>query len=338
MKQNRLLLLLAFVAVLALGVAACGSSDDSPDAASAPITTDQGSAESSGGTETLKVGYVPSIDLGVLKIGEEQGFFEEEGLTLETSPVDSGPNIITGLTSGQFDIGWVAYAPPVLAVGEGDAPLRVVTNSSNQGPAGTNGGVLVRKDSGIKSWKDLAGKKIGTNAPRSLFSLTVPAAIKKDGGDPSGIELVPLPFTAMGKAVESGDVAAGVVLEPFGSAALKQYPDLEDLGDSSAEVFEEGTPTAVYVTSTKTGEEKADQIEAFKRGYDKSVDYAKQHEDEVKVAGGELAGLPPAAAKQLPLAPISNEVTAAQLKPLGDMMVEFGWLKKAPDLQAFVGQ
>jgi len=321
-----------------MAIAACGSSDDSSDGgSSAPITTDQAS-ETTGGTQTLKVGYVPSIDLGVIKVGEEQGYFEDEGLTLETSPVDSGPNIITGLTSGQFDIGWVAYAPPVLAVGEGNAPLKVVTNSSNQGPDGTNGGVLIRKDSGINSWKDLAGKKIATNAPRSLFSLTVPAAIKKDGGDPSGIELIPLPFTAIGKAVESGDVDAGVVLEPFGSAALQQYPDLKDLGDSAAQVFAEGTPTSVYVTSEKTAEAKADQIAAFKRAYDKSAEYAKSHLNEVKVAGGELAGLPPAAAKQLPLAPISTDVTAAQLQPLADKMVEFGWLKEAPDLQGFVGQ
>lgn len=331
------LLLAVLVAVFA---AACGSSDSSSDVATAagtPVEQSEPETEATGSLQTLNVGFVPSLDIGVLKVGESQGFFEEEGLKLDLSPVDAGPTIVTGIVSGQYDLGWTAYAPPLLAIGEGDAPLKLVTNASNQGPIGEGGSLVVTKDSGIKSWKDLAGKKIGTNAPRSLFSLTVPAQIDADGGDPSGIELVPLPFSAIGKAVADGQVDAGVLLEPFQSAALEEFDSLVNLGDPNGEVVPEGSPVSLYFTSVDTASKKAEQIEGFRAAFEKSVEYAQQHPDEVKVAGGELAGIPPRVAKSLPLAPPSTEVTAADLDPLLDLMVEFEWLKEKPDLSSFVG-
>lgn len=339
MKSKLLSLLL--LALLPALIAACGGSDsDQSESTTAETTAEQTTADSgssSGELETLKVGVVPSLDLGVLGVGQDQGFFEEEGLELEISPVDAGPTIVTGVTSGQYDLGWTAYAPPLLAIGEGNAPLRLVVNSSVQGPDGDGGGLVVTKDSGIKSWKDLAGKKIGTNAPRSLYSLTVPAQIKADGGDPSGIELVPLPFSGIGKAVADGQVDAGVLLEPFLSAALSEFDSLVNIGDPNAKVLPEGGPISLYFTSIDTADKKADQIEAFRRAYERSVEYAEEHPDEVKVAGGEIAGIPEDVAKTLPLAPPQAEVAPEDLDPMLDLMVEFGWLKEKPDLSSFFG-
>lgn len=337
------LLLLALIPAL---VAACGggsSGNSEATAADAAIeeTTETtaataADADAGGELETLKIGVVPSLDLGVLGVGQEQGYFEEEGLSLEISPVDAGPTIVTGVTSGQFDLGWTAYAPPLLAIGEGNAPLRLVANSSNQGPPGDGGGLVVSKDSGIKSWKDLAGKKIGTNAPRSLFSLTVPAQIKADGGDPSGIELVPLPFSGIGKAVADGQVDAGVLLEPFLSAALSEFDTLVNIGDPNS-VLAEGSPVSLYFTSIDTAEKKAEQIEAFRRAFERSVEYAEANPDEVKIAGGEIAGIPAEVAETLPLPPPDTEVTPEELDPLLELMVEFQWLKEKPDLSSFFG-
>ncbi|MGK2956124.1 MAG: ABC transporter substrate-binding protein [Solirubrobacterales bacterium] len=338
-NKNAFALLLSLIVALGLVAAGCSSSDDSTSESTTP-TTAASSSEDTGSSdlETLRVGVVPSLDLGVVSAGEKQGYFEEEGLKLEISPVDAGPTIVTGIVADQYDIGWTAYAPPLLAIGEGAAPLKLVSNSSVQGPEGDNGGTLIRKDSGIESWKDLAGKKIGTNAPRSLFSLTIPAAIAKDGGDPSDIELVPLPFTAIGKAVADGQIDAGVALEPFLSGATSEFPDLTNLGDSTAYVLPEGSPSAAYFTSESIAESKAEAIAGFKTAFDKSVTYAEKNPDEVKALGGELAGIPPEVAAKLPLAPPATKVTAADLDPMLDLMVEFDWIKEKPDLTSFLGQ
>ncbi|MBB4915047.1 ABC transporter substrate-binding protein [Streptosporangium saharense] len=318
--------------VVTLALSACSASAGSSAATGAPAADASGAA----GTTQLVVGVVPSLELGLLKVAEAKGFLADAGIELKITNVDSGPNVVTGVVAGQYDIGYTAYAPPLLAVAQGQ-PLKLVSNTSTVGEYGTNGGVLVKKDSGITSFKDLAGKKIGTNAPRSLFSLTVPASIKHAGGDPSGIQLVPLPFAQIGKAVHDGQVDAGVILEPFQTKALAEYGDLTNLGDSYRDILPVGSPGAVYFTSQATATAKAETIKRFKEAVAKTIDYANDHLDEVKAAGGPLAGLTAEQAAKLPLSPFKPQVQAADLDSLTTLMVEFAWIKAKPDLAGFVG-
>jgi NitT/TauT family transport system substrate-binding protein len=314
-----------------LVTAGCGSSGDD-GAANASAAT----SGTSSGLQTIAVGAVPSLDLGVLELGEQQGFFAKQGIKLKITNLDSGPTVVTGIVAGQFDVGYTAYAPPLLAVGSG-APLRVVSNTSTVADTGTNDGILVRRASGVTRWRDLAGKTIATNAPRSLLSLTVPAAVAKDGGDPSKIKIVPLPFNAIAKAVAAKQVDAGAELEPFLSAALAEHPELENLGDSTSEVLPKGSPSALFFTSAKTAAAKRTALAGFKRGLQASLEYANRHQADVKSAGAPLAGLDPAKAQKLPLSRYDSGLTASDLDPLVALMVQFKWLRSAPDLSAFVG-
>lgn len=326
-RRPALSALIAVLTTTAVLTTACGSDDDA---------TTPAAATGSKGTTQLTIGIVPSLSLGLLKLGESKGFFADEGLTLTFTNVDSGPNVVTGVVAGQYDIGYTAYAPPLLALA-GGAPLKLVTNVDTNGPKGNNGGLLVLKDSGITSFAGLAGKKIATNAPRSLLSLTVRQAIAGAGGDPSGIQLVPLPFAQIGKAVADKQVDAGLILQPFQTKALAEYPDLVDLGDTTAEALPEGSPSGVLFTSAKTQSGKSAALDAFERGVTKSIAAANADLDAAKAAGAELAGLTAEQAKAIPLNPYSQTVTAADLTPLLDLMVTFEWIKAKPDLAGFLG-
>jgi NitT/TauT family transport system substrate-binding protein len=321
-------------------LAACGGGASSTTtSSSAPASSGPASAEqtsgASGEVTPLIVGAVPSLDLGLIEVAKQQGLFEQAGVSVEIIPVDSGPNVVTGVVAGQYDIGSTAYAPPLLALSEG-APLVFVNNVGTVGPDGSNGGLLVRQDSGVATWKDLAGKKIASNAPRSLFSLTVPAAIAAEGGDASGIEIVPLPFNQIPKAVADGQVDAGVVLEPFLTAGLSEFPDLVNLGDSIHAVLPEGSGSGLYFTSADTDAAKAEAIDGFRQAIAEAIVYANENPDEVKAAGAPLAGLTPEQASALPLSPFQAEISATDLQSLLDLMVEFGWITQAPDLTTFL--
>jgi len=292
--------------------------------------------QASGTLTKLNVAVVPSLDTnGLLEIARTKRYLADAGLELNVVPLDSGPNAITGVVAGQYDIAATAYAPPLLALGQG-APVRLVSNTGSVGADGTNGGVLVRADSGVSSWRDLAGKKVATNAPRSLLSLTVPAAVQKDGGDPSGIQIVPLPFNQIPKAVESGQVDAGAILEPFLTDGLTQYPSLKNLGDSTHAVLPEGSGAGAFVTSQATKEKKAAELARFKDAITKAMDYGNAHPDEVRAAGAPQAGLSAEQAKKLPLGTFTSKVTAQDLQPLVDLMVEHKWVTTAPDLSVFL--
>lgn len=322
MKLRRIPLALAAVAVL-LAPAACSSDD----AVGTPA---------SGGTLTVKIGAIPSIDYGVIKVGEAQGFFAKQGVRVEITSVDSGPSVVTGVVAGQYDVGWTGYAPVLLAVAAGNSDLKLISNVGLWGEKGNNGGIFVRKDSGITSFADLAGKKVATNAPRSVLTLTILAAAAKAGGDPSKIELVTLPFGQIAKAVADKQVDAGVTVAPYQSQGLKQFPDLTDLGDTPAEVLQPGSPSGVVFAKKSPSGEKRIAVERFETAIREALVYANSHPDEVKAAGAPLAGLSAADAAALPKVEYRSEVTAAQIAPLVALMKQYGWVKNDVDLVSFV--
>jgi NitT/TauT family transport system substrate-binding protein len=316
-------LALAAVAAL-LAAAACSSAGSAGTAAS-------------GGAVTVKVGAVPTIDYGVIKVGEAQGFFAKQGVNVEIANVDSGPNVVTGVVAGQYDVGWTGYAPVLLAVAAGNADLRLVSNIGLWGKKGDNGGTFVRKDSGITSFAGLAGKKVATNAPRSVLTLALQAAVAKGGGDSSEIELVTLPFGQIAKAVADKQVDAGLTVAPYQSKGLKQFPDLTDLGDAPAEVLQPGSPSGVVFAKKDLSGEQKTAIQKFQTAIKEALGYADSHPDQVKAAGAALAGLSAADAAAVPTTHYRGEVTAAQIAPLVALMRQYGWLKNDVDLASFVG-
>lgn len=292
---------------------------------------------SAGSLTTLKVGAVPTVSIGVLEIGEQQGYFAKEGIKLDITPVDSGPQIITGLAAGQYDLAFTAYEPPLVAEAAGQK-LKLVEPLAVQGKSGTNGVVLVKKSSGITGWKQLAGATLGVNAVRSALVLDVQVAIGKAGGDGSSITPVQLPFNEVGLEVNKGQIVAGAVLQPFEAAALKQYPGLKILGDPAAAAFALGTPDGGIFTTTKIASAEAKPLAQFKVAYRESVAYAKKHLTETKALGIKFTGAPVAASNLIPMPPIpSTASTVASFTPLVNAMVKYHWVTKRPDLAAFVG-
>lgn len=285
----------------------------------------------------LSLGAVPTLDLGTIGVGNEQGIFERAGLEIEITFADGGPAVVTGVVSGQFDIGYTAWTPPLLAIA-GDQPLRLVTGVAGVGPEGSNSLVLVRDDSGIESYADLTGKKVATNAPRSVLALLAVAAATADGGDGSSIEIVPLPFGEVARAVAEGTVDAGVTVEPFITAAAEEYPNVVSIGDPSLVVQQERDPSTLIFTSADTlSGEKADAIARFTAAFAEAAAYANENPDDVRRLGAEITDVPEAAAAIMPVSPMVPEIDPARLQPLLDAMLQYAWIEEPIDLTEFLG-
>lgn len=335
MSNNPLRRIAIWAAVGLSAMALVGCSSAGADDGSGTRTEASGSAGAN--LQTVKIGIVPTLDLGFLTVGQQQGFFADQGIELEITPVDSGPNVITGLVAKQYDLGYTAYAPPLVAVGSGQ-DLRLVEHLGGVAPKGENGGIFVRKDSGIKRWRDLEGAKFGTNAPRSFGVLWVQAAIASDGGDPSKLELVPLPFNQIADNVASGKLDAGLGLQPYLAQGLKAHPELTDLGDAAAVSFPPGTPSGGIFTAASTLQEKPELFTKFKAAFAKAVEYGNAHLDDVRAAGATLSGLSAEDAALIPLQKVDTAVTAADFEPLIAAMKKYGWVEKDIDIDKFLGQ
>lgn len=191
-------------------------------AATAACGGDAGAGGGGGAKEKVSVGWVPTVAwIGWLATADAM---EHEEFELEMLDFKSSSDTMVSLTNGSIDIGAVGYN--VLADGlvQADLPLQYIAGAS------TNSAVLlVKPDSGIESWDDLKGRKVG-NVRGSAEYIHMSGALEGAGLDvekdteyvnfQSGSEVL--------LALQRGDIEATVSFEPLASQA--------ELGDFGARV------------------------------------------------------------------------------------------------------
>jgi ABC-type nitrate/sulfonate/bicarbonate transport system substrate-binding protein len=117
-------------------------------------------------------------------VTKHQGFFSKRGLDVTISRGFGSVAAAQAVGAGKFDFGYVFAGGVILGAAQG---LPLVGLSTICYDAGMS--LIVRADSGIKTPKDLEGKRIGT-VPTSAESPYWPAFAKQAGIDTSKITLV----------------------------------------------------------------------------------------------------------------------------------------------------
>ena len=164
----------------------------------------------------VKVGVIPIVDVAPVYLGQKKGFFGKRGLKLKMATAQGGAAIVPGVVSGQFQFGFSNVTSLLIAqtpgrAGQGRSPTAIAST----GVAGKDFcGVAVKKDSPIKSAKDLEGKKVAVNTLKNISDTAVRESVRKAGGDPDKVKFVELAFDQMPAALDSGQVDAAWVVEP----------------------------------------------------------------------------------------------------------------------------
>lgn len=318
----------ALVAVGVLALAACTA---------APSDTPSGGG---GELTTLKVATIGLVSDGALMLGQEQGFFEEEGLKIETSVVANPPAGLAAAQSGQVDI---AYAPsiPLLNALASGVPLKVVAPADGYVPGAADAedpaevddtGLYASAASGITEVADLEGATIAIPARKAQLEVVISDALDRAGVSPSSVEWVVLDFTSAVAALASGNVDAAGLVSPFtgeAAAAGATFVSAPSVG-----FFEEGA-VGLWTAGESTLSGKADAIAAFQRAIVKSNAYAMDHPEDAIQAGIDATGSTLTVDEiKLPYWPA--EVAPIDLERVNDKLVKLGFLPSAVDLEGVV--
>jgi ABC-type nitrate/sulfonate/bicarbonate transport system substrate-binding protein len=189
-----LFIILAFLAVVScgLGLSACSSGSDP------------------GKLETLTVAMVPTELNALLYVAEAQKLFAANGLLVNLKEsYDSGATAAAGMLNGEADIALAAEFPLV----------RQVFNKKDIVNFGTiaryeNTYIIWRADSGIKTLKDLAGKKVGVTL-QTISEFYLGRALELNGLNVKQVTLVDVKAPDAEKAIAGGSVDAVAVWEPW---------------------------------------------------------------------------------------------------------------------------
>jgi NitT/TauT family transport system substrate-binding protein len=276
------------------------------------------------------VGVIPIVAFAPVYIAKEQGYFAEAGIKVDLRSMQNAAAIAPAVMNGQLQIGTAANVPyltarskglPILALGGGAA--------STTGDAATDySGVFVASDSAIKRPRDLMGKTVTTNNLKNVLQLAVVKAVKDDGGDPSKVRFVAMPFPNMVPALKKGRVDAIAVPEPFYSVAAKAGVRLLDNPFTTA--YPKDTSLALYFFSKKWSESHPDVAQKFDEALTRAGSYAANHPEAVRQVMVEELGMDAAQVIHMRIPGFGAPVKPDSLEQVAQLMVDSGFIQKAP--------
>lgn len=308
---------------LAMALAACGGDDGGG-----------GATQNAEGNDEVTVGVIPIVDVAPIYLGQQEGFFEEEGIELTLESGQGGAAIVPGVEAGQFQFGFSNNTSLLVAAQQGLGVKVVAAGNSSTGEVGNDfGAVVVPEGSDIESAADLEGARVAVNTLNNIGSTTINNVVREDGGDPTSIEYVELAFPDMPAAVAQGQVDAAWVVEPFLTITTSQgaTPVAWNFASTDPELM-----IASYFTSADLAEEDPDLVERFTAAMNKSLEYADQNPDAVAEVLTTYTELDAETAAGLTLPKWPTEVDADSFELLADLAVEDGALPEKPDIAAML--
>lgn len=157
----------------------------------------------------------------------KQGYFKREGLDVNLISLNSGPAVISAVSTGSAQVGYASPVPIIFARSQGQ-PMRIfdaLTMTTPGGHAEWNWLVATEK-SGIKSIKDLAGKTIALNTMGGACELQFRENMAKAGVSFDDVKKIVVPYPQMQAALQLGNADAACVVEPF-RTSMKVSPEIK---------------------------------------------------------------------------------------------------------------
>jgi ABC-type nitrate/sulfonate/bicarbonate transport system substrate-binding protein len=295
---------------------------------------DDAAEKSSEGRTKLVVGVIPIADVAPLYLGAKKGFFRAEGLDIEPRPIQGGAAAIPSLAANEFQIAF-GNAISMLQAQQRGIELRIVTEGVQGGTSDkdSSNGMMVAKGSAIRRPADLAGRTIAVNTLDNLGEVTVRASLEKLGVDSSKVKFVEVPFPEMNTALERGSVDAAWHVEPFISQLLASGG--RKLFDPFVETHSRLTP-AEYFGAAEFLDEKPEVESGFRKAMNRSLDYAQEHEAEVRAEIPRYSEIPKAVAEKMPLPYWTSDLNEESIRQLARLAAKYGVLKGDAQVDAIL--
>lgn len=198
-------------------ISSCGAAASTPPTAGGQ---QGGAAGGSGDKVVIGIGGQPALTYLPTTLAAQLGYYKDEGLNVELQDLQGGSKALTALIGGSVQVTSGYYEHTIQMQAKDQSIESFVQMGKSPGLVLV---VAPGKTNEIKSLKDLKGKTVGVTAPGSSTDMMVRYLLSKNGMQPTDVSIA-----AMGAgssavaAMESGQVDAGVMLEPDVSVLAKK--------------------------------------------------------------------------------------------------------------------
>lgn len=181
-----------------------------------------GQAARAADDDVVRIGYLPITDATALLVAHGMGYFKDEGLEAERPTLIRGWSpLVESFAAGKFNLVHLLKPIPVWMRYNNNFPVKIMAWAHTNGS-----GVVVGKETGIESFKDLGGKQVAVPFWYSMHNIVLQYALRKSGikpvikgqGEPLAADECNLQVMAppdMPPALAAKKIDAYIVAEPF---------------------------------------------------------------------------------------------------------------------------
>ncbi|MBR0831376.1 sulfonate ABC transporter substrate-binding protein [Bradyrhizobium manausense] len=275
------------------------------------------------GVKEIRIGYQKN---GVLVITRQQAALEKHfaalGIEVKWIEFSSGPPMMEAMNVGSVDYGAVGDSPPVFAQAAGTAIVYAA------GQPITNGqGILVPKDSPIRSISELKGKRIGFTKGSSAHNIVV-QTLEKAGLTYADITPVYLTPPDAGPAFANGSIEAWAIWDPyFAIGETKQN------GRILINAHEVTKSNSFYIANRDFAKNHGEVLQQIIDVTTSTAAWAETHRDDVAKSLSAVTGIPldiqtiAANRSSFRVGPITDDIIATQ-QGVADRFHKLGLIPK----------
>jgi NitT/TauT family transport system substrate-binding protein len=285
----------------------------------------------------LKVGWTLWQGDYTLLVANQMGFFNKNGVNVETIRYDSSTQAIPDLAGAKLDGGLYTMSDLMLASNLADIEGVMVSDNGGQ--------YSIVASPGIKNVSGLRGKRIGLNLHTSS-EIFVSDMLKTARMTANNVTYTEMPPNQVSKSIPD-QIDAGLVWEPYTAQALKQGKVI---------VYQSADESALFprllVFSKAIIEQRPQDIRAFIQAWDEAVQYRISHPQESLAIISKATGLSAtdlALTSTITIYPISDNIKLFANNPgtdpssiyftagaNRDFLITAGYLTVSPDINSLL--
>jgi sulfonate transport system substrate-binding protein len=276
-----------------------------------------------GAVKEIRIGYQKN---GVLVIARQQSALEKhfapQGIEVKWVEFSSGPPMMEAMNVGSVDYGAVGDSPPVFAQAAGAAIVYAA------GQPITNGqGILVPKESPIRTIAELKGKRIGFTKGSSAHNIVV-QTLEKAGLTYADITPVYLTPPDAGPAFANGSIEAWAIWDPYFAIG-----ETRQSGRILINAREVTKTNSFYIANRDFAKNHGAILQQIVDVTAATARWAEQHRDEVAKSLAAVTGIPldiqtiAANRSSFVVGPVTDDIVATQ-QGVADRFHKLGLIPK----------
>lgn len=213
--------------------------------------------------------------------GQEQGFFEDEGLKVKKIDVSGGGGNVRTVVSGDADIGLATGITALFAAYREGTNVRIVSNQINRA---SDLFWYAKAGSGYKELKDLTDAKLGFSSPGSSTNMVALKAIEQANLSDAEAVSVGGPPDA-NAALKSGEIDAAWSVPPFFLKSINNGDNQMVFRGDEIKPFDSLSIRANFVGNNVL-ENEPEKVKSYFTAHKKAMDWAYNNLNEaVKIWG-----------------------------------------------------